>query len=445
MRLTSSIDVDVALLPYDLEVTKAHARALEKAGLLDPDAVFAISDECDAIGTEVASGDLAPAAEDEDVHSFVERVLTERLGDTGKRIHAGRSRNDLVATDLRLWCLAAAGSLRARLADLLDVICHKAEEHAGSVMPGYTHLQRAQPVSLGFHLAAHGFAFVRDGERFQAAREAADVSSLGAGALAGSTLAIDPSVAAAELGFAAQFDNAMDAVADRDFAIDLAYAAALCCVHLSRLAEEVVLWTSSEFAFARLDDAWSTGSSMMPQKRNPDIAELVRGRAAPAIGELTALLTLLKGLPLAYDRDLQEDKALLFGSVARTLGCLEGMTNLLDTLTFDLAKLEAAARSSTAWATDLAEELVGRGVPFREAHERVGELVKTLEAASRSLADLTADEITAHHAVFRPRDLEVADLVRSLEARKGAGGTAPARVLEQVAKLHLAVGELRSS
>ena len=443
MRLTTSIEVDIALLPYDLAVTKAHARGLEKAGLLEPDHVFAISDECDTIAAEVAAGELGPSTDDEDVHSFVERVLTERLGDTGKRIHAGRSRNDLVATDLRLWCIAATGELKTRLADLVDVIASAAEEHAATAMAGYTHLQRAQPVSLGFHLAAHGFALVRDGQRFDSALSSADVSPLGAGALAGTTLPIDPSVAMTELGFSRQFDNAMDAVADRDFALDLAYASALCCVHLSRLAEEVVLWTSSEFGFARLDDAWSTGSSMMPQKRNPDVAELVRGRAAPAIGELTALLTLLKGLPLAYDRDLQEDKALLFASVARTLGCLEGMTNLLATLTFDRERMEQAARASTAWATDLAEALVVRGAPFRDAHERVGKLVKSLEAESRALNDLTADDLVARDPLFVPEDVDLADPSKGLDRRDGPGGTAPARVLEQVAKIKAAAAQLR--
>ena len=444
MRLTASIDVDIELLPYDLIATKAHARALEKAGLLDPDEVFAVADACEAIEAEWRSGELTPAPGDEDVHSFVERVLTERLGETGRRIHAGRSRNDLVATDLRLWCMAAARRLKGQLADLLDVIAEIAEEHSASVMPGYTHLQRAQPVSLGFHLLAHGFALGRDGTRFEAARASSDVSSLGAGALAGTTLPIDPSVAATELAFSAQFDNAMDAVADRDFAVDLAYSCAMCMVHLSRLAEEVVLWTGSEFAFARLDDAWSTGSSMMPQKRNPDMAELIRGRAAPAIGELTSLLSLLKGLPLAYDRDLQEDKALVIGTVARTLGCIEGMAGLLVTLTFDEEGMEQATRSSTAWATDLAEALVARGVPFRDAHETVGKLVGSLEAEGGSFTDLNPETLVAHDARFDPADLDLADPARSLGRRDGPGGTAPDRVREQVAKLRVLAAGLRS-
>lgn len=434
MRLSSSASVDIVLLPYDLAATKAHARALEKAGLLDPDSVFAVADACDAIESEWRSGELAPGPDDEDVHSFVERSLTERLGETGRRIHAGRSRNDLVATDLRLWCIAAADELTQGIGALISVIADIAEQHATSVMPGYTHLQRAQPVTLGFHLCAHGFALARDRRRIGAAGEAADVSVLGAGALAGTTLPIDPSVAAAELGFSSQFDNAMDAVSDRDFVCDLAYAAALCCVHLSRLGEEIVLWTSTEFGFAKLDDAWSTGSSMMPQKRNPDMAELIRGRAAPAIGELTSLLTLIKGLPLAYDRDLQEDKSLIFATVLRTLGCLDGMRGLLASLTFDVEHLAEAA-SGGAWATDLAERLVARGMPFREAHELVGGLVGRLEVERRDLTGLTGEGLLAYSDAFRSDDLEVADPARSTEARHQRGGTAPARVLEQVETL----------
>jgi argininosuccinate lyase len=434
MRLSSSIAVDIVLLPYDLATTKAHARALEKAGLLEPDAVFAVADACDAIEAEWRAGELRPELDDEDVHSFVERLLTERLGDIGRRIHAGRSRNDLVATDLRLWCIAAANELTQSIGALLSVIADVAEKHAATVMPGYTHLQRAQPVTLGFHLCAHGFALARDIGRIADARKSADVSALGAGALAGTTLPIDPSVAAAELGFSEQFENAMDAVSDRDFVCDLAYAAALCCVHLSRLGEEIVLWTSSEFGFATLDDAWSTGSSMMPQKRNPDMAELIRGRAAPAVGELTSLLTLIKGLPLAYDRDLQEDKALVFSTVARTRGCLDGMRGLLASLTFDHERLAESAASG-AWATDLAERLVERGMPFREAHELTGTLVARLEAEGRDLASLTIEGLKSYSDAFESDDLALADPARSIQARGQRGGTAPTRVLEQVETL----------
>jgi argininosuccinate lyase len=435
MKLSSSIGFDIVLLPYDLAATKAHARVLEKAGYLEPDAVFAVADACDAIEASWRGGTLEVDAADEDVHSLVERLLTEQLGETGKRIHAGRSRNDLVATDLRLWCRDAAEQLSANIAGLVETLAGLAETNRETIMPGYTHLQRAQPVTLGFHLCAHAFALARDLQRVGSARDAADVSALGAGALAGTTLDLDPSVAASELGFTRQFDNAMDAVSDRDFVCDLAYAAAMCCVHLSRLAEEIVLWTSSEFGFATLSDAWSTGSSMMPQKRNPDMAELIRGRAAPTIGELTALLTLIKGLPLAYDRDLQEDKQLIFTTVHRTLGCLEGMTGLLASLTFDVSRLSAAAGGGGSWATDLAERLVARGVPFREAHSKVGSLVAALEKDDQTFSDLTTDSLKAIDPAFVDGDLQAGDVVASVASRNNPGSTSPERVLEQIERL----------
>ncbi|HWC13202.1 MAG TPA: argininosuccinate lyase [Actinomycetota bacterium] len=439
IRLTTSIGVDIALLPYDLAVTKAHARALEKAGLLGGDEVAAVEDKCDVLLDEFRAGTLRPDPDEEDVHSFVERELTERLGETGRRIHAGRSRNDLVATDLRLWSRDAAGRLIAKCAQLIETLCSRAEQHIESLMPGYTHLQRAQPVTLGFHLAAHGFALARDIERLEAARRAAANCPLGAGALATSTLDIDPGAVAGELGFQTTFDNAMDAVADRDFACDLAYAAALCGVHLSRLGEEVVLWTSSEFAFARLDDAWSTGSSMMPQKRNPDVAELARGRAAAGIGELTGLLGMVKGIPLAYNRDLQEDKALLFGIVARAESCLEAMTGLIATLTFDTERMEAAAASAGTWATDLAERLVTRGVAFRDAHEVVGTLVAELERSGRDIVDLAAGELARHDPRLEPSDVQGLAAPAAVAARNGPGGPAPERVTEQIAELRTLV------
>jgi argininosuccinate lyase len=433
IRLTSSLDVDIELLPYDLAATRAHARALEKAGLLDGDEVFAIDETCDEILARVQRGEVTVDGTIEDVHSLVERLLTDMLGDTGKRIHAGRSRNDLVATDLHLWCRDAAVELIHLVGGFIGVLARIAGEHKDTLMPGYTHLQRAQPVSLAFHLAAHGFALARDAQRFENARRAADVSTLGAGALAGTTLSLDPSVAATELGFTDIFDNAMDAVSDRDFAVDLAYACALCGVHLSRLSEEIVLWTSSEFGFARIHDSWSTGSSMMPQKRNPDVAELTRGRAAIGIGELTSLLSLLKGLPLAYNRDLQEDKALVFGIVNRAKVCLESMTALVGALTFDTGRLEEAARAGAAWATDVSEALVERGVPFRAAHEVAGDLVASLE---RGDASIDAEGLAAAHPQLNAGDTALTDVRRGMEARQGPGGTSPERLEEQLLKLN---------
>jgi argininosuccinate lyase len=435
LRLTASIDVDIALLGCDVAATKAHARALVKAGLLEPAALEALDGALDDLAREWREGTLRPHPEDEDVHSLVERELTTRLGDVGSRIHAGRSRNDLVAADLRLWCRDAAvdlcrvtGSLIASLADL-------AEEHTDTLMPGYTHLQRAQPVSLGFHLAAHGFAVARDMTRLQAARAAADVSVLGAGALATSTLGLDPKVAATELGCAGVFANAIDAVSDRDFAVDLTYACTTLAVHLSRLAEEIVLWTSAEFGFASLPDEWSTGSSMMPQKRNPDLAELVRGRSAGAIGDLTSLLTLLKALPLAYGRDLQEDKEVLFRSVARAGDAALAMTRLMAALDFDTARLGEAAAGGGGWATDVAEALVMRGVPFRHAHRAAGRLVAGLEELGIELAEASQELLADCHPLLDLDDRGLADPKSALERRSMPGGPAPSSVREQAQTL----------
>ena len=420
LRLTRSIEVDIRLLPQDVRCTKAHARSLVAAGLLAEDALGEIDRACDDIVAEWQSGELRPGPVDEDVHSLVERELTERLGDTGARIHAGRSRNDLVVQDLRLWCRDAAGSLAAAVSNLAATLVDRADEHLDSVMPGYTHLQRAQPVSVGFYLCAHATALVRDIARFEAAERAAGISVLGAGALAGTTLPLDPRVVAKELELEDVFLNAMDAVSDRDFVSDLLYASALCGVHLSRLAEEIVIFSTSEFAFVRLPDEWSTGSSMMPQKRNPDMAELVRGRAAGGIADLNALLVMLKGLPLAYDRDLQEDKALVFASVDRLSGCVEAMTKLMAELRFEKERLTEAAGGGATWATDVAESFVLEGTPFREAHARAGKLVASIETGASGTSSHPAAE---------------AGPAAGMHARSSGGGTAPERVTEQIAAL----------
>ncbi|MPZ69282.1 MAG: argininosuccinate lyase [Actinobacteria bacterium] len=430
--LTASIEVDIALLGADAAATKAHARVLEKAGLLTADEVTAVDGALDELVAQWRAATLFPAPGDEDVHSLVERTLTESLGETGRKIHAGRSRNDLIATDVRLYSKDAAAALGDAVRGLIGALADRAEAHTETVMPGFTHVQPAQPVSVGFHLAAHGFAFARDLSRIERAGEAADVNVLGAGALAGTTLPLDATIATKELGFASMFDNAMDAVADRDFVCDLLYATSLLGVHLSRLAEEIVLWASPAFRFARVPDQWSTGSSMMPQKRNPDMAELIRGRAAPAIGDLNSMLVLLKGLPLAYDRDMQEDKELLFRSVERALGCVQGMTAMIGGLTFDEARLAAASEDGAMWATDLAEILVSRGVPFREAHETVGRLVASLE---KSGAPIDEELLLAAHTSFERGDLAATRPAQGMMARTSHGGTAPERVREQVKEL----------
>ena len=411
LRLTASIGVDMRLLPQDAAATKAHARVLVAGGLMDADALPLVDKVLDDVIAEWSSGILSPTPLDEDVHSVVERELTERLGDTGARIHAGRSRNDLVAQDLRLWCRDAASRLGGRICELIEVLATRAEQHAGNVMPGYTHLQRAQPVSVGYYLVAHATALTRDLERVRAAGNEAGVSVLGAGALAGTTLPLDARVAAAELGASGMFLNAMDAVADRDFACDLVYACALCGVHLSRLAEEIVLFSTSEFGFLRLPDSWSTGSSMLPHKRNPDVAELVRGRAAGGIGDLVTLLTTLKGLPLAYDRDLQEDKEHVFAAVDRLDGCLEATTRLMEVVEVDVTATAVAASEGGTWAVDAAEKMVLEGTPFRHAHARAGKLVAEGDGA-------------AGH-----------DPHAAIEMRRSHGSTAPDSVRRQIETL----------
>ena len=435
LAFASSLEVDMRLLPYDIAATKAHAHVLAHAGLLSDEDVDAIGSVLTRLSEDWDKGSVA-TQDDEDVHSFVERVLTDELGAVGRRVHAGRSRNDLVATDFRLWCRDAASEANGALRDLIGTIAGLAERHAETLMPGYTHLQRAQPVSLGFHLLAHGFALARDLTRFRAAFDAADVSALGAGALAGNTLGLDPYVATTKLGMERTFENAMDAVSDRDFAADLLYASALCGIHLSRMAEEVVLWTSSEFGFARLSDEWSTGSSMMPQKRNPDVAELTRGRAGTAIGSLTSLLAVLKGLPLAYDRDLQEDKGIVFGAVDGAIGCIRAMTGLLSSLTFDEDRMRDAAGGGASWATDLAEILVRRGVPFRDAHEKAGRLVADLEFSGAA----PDAELLGSRPPFEAADADRIPAEAGMRARDSRGGTAPNRVLEQIEQLRAHLG-----
>ena len=380
LDFTASLAVDRRLLAYDLRASAVHVRMLARQGLIE-------QAEADAIVAALDSVEVEPDARDEDVHSAIERLL----GELGPRVHAGRSRNDQVQTAMRLWAKDACGEAIAAVRELASALLDRAERDGAAVLPGYTHGQRAQPVWLGHHLAAHVWALTRDGRRLGQVRQAADVCPLGAGALAGSSLPLDPDWVAAELGFGASFENSIDAVADRDYLSGLCYAAALCMVHLSRIGEELVLWTSSEYGFAELDDSAATGSSMMPQKKNPDAAELARGKAGTAIGRLAGLLATLKGLPLAYNRDLQEDKRASFDQVDDLLGALRALTVCVRGLRFDPARMAAAAGDGRSVATDLAEQLVRDGVPFREAHGRVAERV----AAGERFEQPTAAEAAA--------------------------------------------------
>jgi argininosuccinate lyase len=374
-RFQSSLDVDVELAPYDLMGSLAHARGLHAAGLLTALQLSRLEKALDRIAKEVADGEFHFAQTDEDVHTAMERRLAELDPDGASRLHAGRSRNDQVALDLRLYCRFAVVEMMDGLAGLIEALAKQAGKHAGWPMPGYTHLQRAQPVTVGHHLLAHAEPLLRDSSRLLHAYLFAGDMPLGSAALAGSTLPLDRQLVARELGFAHVTNNSIDAVSDRDFALDLVYACSSIGIHLSRLGEDVVLWSTSEFGFVRLADEVATGSSIMPQKRNPDIAELLRARVGRALGALVALATVLKGLPLAYDKDLQEDKTALFAAVENCIDCLEAARLLVEHLEFDRRRLEAAVADPDLLATDTAEQLVAQGRPFREVHAEVGRAV----------------------------------------------------------------------
>jgi argininosuccinate lyase len=383
LAYTVSLPFDQRLAQCDVQGSRAHVRGLGRAGLLSADEVSAVLSALDQTGMELASGQFAFVDSDEDIHTAIERRVTELAGDAGAKLHTGRSRNDQVATALRLWVKRELTEVVELVLDLQDVLADRAGEAGEAYLPGYTHLQRAQPVLLAHHLAAHAWALARDVDRLLDTRRRADVSPLGAGALAGSSLPLDPAGTAADLGFADVFDNSLDATSDRDFVAEFLFALAMVGIHLSRIGEEFVLWSTEEFGFVRLDDAYATGSSMLPQKKNPDIAELARGKAGRLIGNLTGLLATLKGLPLAYNRDLQEDKEPLFDSVDQVKLALVALRGMISTAMFDLDAMAAAADSPSSVATDLAEALVVTGVPFRRAHAIVGAMVR--EALERGV------------------------------------------------------------
>ena len=388
--LNDSLPFDRRMYREDVAGSRAHVRMLARVGLMSDDDAASVLRALDTTEAELADGSFDFQLSDEDIHTAVERRVTELAGDAGARLHTGRSRNDQVATDLRLWTLRELADLAGLVTAFQSTLAARADEAGEAYLPGYTHLQQAQPVLLAHHLLAHGWALARDVDRLLDARDRADVSPLGAGALAGSSLPLDPDGVAVDLGFAARFENSLDAVSDRDFVAEALFALALLGVHLSRIGEEMILWSTAEFGFVGLDDAFSTGSSMLPQKKNPDIAELARGKAGRLIGHLTGLLTTLKGLPLAYNKDLQEDKEPLFDAcdtVRLTLLALDGMVS---TLELRIDRMAEAADSPYAAAVDLAEFLVTGGTPFREAHAVVGALVRTALAGEGSLVDLVA-------------------------------------------------------
>jgi argininosuccinate lyase len=434
-RLSLSVQFDWRLAPYDLAASRAHARVLAGAGLLDNEELGRMLAALDDLEAACASGEFRPTVEDEDVHTALERGLLERLGTLGGKLRAGRSRNDQVATDLRLYLRDHARGVAARLLELADAIVDQAARHVDTPAPGMTHLQHAQPVTFGHHLLAHVQALLRDLERLRDWDVRAAVSPLGAGALAGSSLPLDPVRVAQELGFTASAANSMDAVSDRDFAAEFLFVAALTGVHLSRLGEEVVLWTTTEFGWVELDDAFATGSSIMPQKKNADIAELARGKAGRLIGGLVTLLTMLKGLPLTYDRDMQEDKEPVFDAVDTLELVLPALAGMISTMTVRVDRLVAAAPAGHTLATEVAEWLVRRGVPFREAHEVTGTLVALCLARDCELNDVSDEDLAAVSPHLAPEVRSVLSVRGALEARSTPGSTGPSAVAEQLASV----------
>ncbi len=426
MAYTASLPFDQRLWHDDITGSRAHVRGLARVGLLTGAEADQVLDALARVHEEMAEGRFEYLASDEDIHTAVERRVTELAGAAGAKLHTARSRNDQVATDLRLWCKRELVEVARGLYDLQQVLLTRAIESHDTYLPGYTHLQRAQPVLLAHHLLAHGWALGRDVDRLLATVDRLDVSPLGAGALAGTSLPIDPAGTAADLGFGRAFENSLDAVGDRDFVAEALFDLSLVGVHLSRMGEEWVLWTSEEFGFATLDDGFATGSSMLPQKKNPDIAELARGKAGRLIGNLTALLATLKGLPLAYNRDLQEDKEGLFDSVDQINLAVAALTGMIATASFHEDAMRSAADADVTAATDLAEYLVRNGTPFRDAHAIVGQLVRRHLAGEGPLGDLAAAEIDADAAAL------VGDGV-GVRHRTSAGAGGPAALQAQMA------------
>ena len=432
-EINASIAVDKRLWREDIAASKAHAAMLGAQGILSNEEAAAIADGLDRIAEEYAAGGLVEDASLEDIHMHVEQRLGELIGPTAGKLHTARSRNDQVATDFKLFVRGCIDEALAGIDALEDALLSRAEEHAATVMPGFTHLQSGQPVTLGHHLMAYVAMLARDRSRFADARTRMNESPLGSAALAGTGFAIDREATAAALGFDRPTANSLDAVSDRDFAVDYLHAAALCSVHLSRLAEEIILWASQPFGFVRLPDAWSTGSSIMPNKRNPDAAELVRGHSARMVGDLVALLVLLKGLPLAYAKDLQDDKPPLFDAHDLLTLSLAAMAGMIADLEFVPERMRAAAAAGHATATELADWLASQGVPFREAHHVAGKAVAVAETQGKALDELSIDELQAIDPRIGVKVLDRLSVESAVASRRSAGGTAPDRVAEAIA------------
>jgi argininosuccinate lyase len=434
--LSASTHFDWRLARYDIAGSRAHARALHRAGLLTDTDLAGMLAALDALDADVVSGAFTPTVADEDVHTALERGLIERAGaELGGRLRAGRSRNDQIATLFRMWLRDAVRRVADGTLNVVDALVGHAIAHPDAALPGRTHLQHAQPVLLAHHLLAHAQSLLRDVSRLVDWDRRTALSPYGGGALAGSSLGLDPVAVAHELGFDGPVENSIDGTASRDFAAEAAFALAMLGVDLSRIAEEVVIWTTAEFHYAVLDDAWATGSSIMPQKKNPDVAELTRGKSGRMIGNLTGLLATLKAQPLAYNRDLQEDKEPLFDSVEQLELLLPAIAGMVGTLKFDTDRMAELAPAGFTLATDIAEWLVKQGVPFRVAHEAAGECVRLAEARGVGLADLTDAELAGVHAALTGEVRTVLTVHGSIASRDGYNGTAPQRVAEQLARL----------
>jgi argininosuccinate lyase len=444
-ELSRSTHFDWRLARYDIAGSRAHAKVLHSAGLLDEDALAGMLAALDALDADVASGAFTPQPQDEDVHTALERGLIERAGpELGGRLRAGRSRNDQVATLVRMYLRDQARAIADEVLKVVEALADQAASHPDAAMPGRTHLQHAQPVLLAHHLLAHAWPLLRDVQRLRDWDERAALSPYGSGALAGSSLGLDPAAVAAELGFDGPVQNSIDGTAARDVVAEFALVTAMIGVDLSRLAEEVILWATKEFSFVTLDDAFSTGSSIMPQKKNPDVAELARGKAGRLIGDLAGLLATLKGLPLAYNRDLQEDKEPVFDAVDTLLVLLPATSGMVATLTFNTERMAELAPQGFALATDIAEWLVREGVPFRDAHEIAGACVRVCEARGIELWDLSDADLAGISGHLTPAVREVLTVPGSLASRSAVGGTAPERVAEQLEALRLAAVDHRS-
>ena len=430
--LSVSTHFDWVLAPYDVLASKAHAKVLHKAGLLSDADLDTMLAGLDQLGKDVAEGTFVPAPTDEDVHGAMERGLIERVGpEVGGRLRAGRSRNDQVAAMFRMWCRDALRGVAVEVSNLIDALVDQAAAHPDAIMPGKTHFQAAQPILLAHSLLAHAQPLLRDLERIQDADKRLAVSPYGSGALAGSSLHLDPEAIATELGFDSATDNSLDGTASRDFAAETAYVLAQIAVDISRLSEELIAWSTPEFGYITLDDAWSTGSSIMPQKKNPDVPELARGKTGRLLGNLTGLLATLKAMPLAYNRDLQEDKEPVIDSVNQLRILLPAMTGLVSTLVFHEDRMRELAPAGFTLATDLAEWMVRQGVPFREAHEASGACVRIAEQRGVDLVDLTDEELAGVDKRLTPEVREVLTIDGAVASRDTRGGTAKVRVVEQ--------------